>query len=147
MAGGKGKSSGGKSSGGKTAVDGPKKQQSHSARAGLQVRYLFIHSSNLDLIHANFPSTTSYSITLSNNIHILRYPSPESCNRRACMRVIYTINLTEPDILSHCTTPTIISIPFWNVLQTMHLDMDISTSENYSRKNLRCSQCLPCSVV
>jgi hypothetical protein len=38
MAGGKGKSSGGKSSGGKTSVDGPKKQQSHSARAGLQVR-------------------------------------------------------------------------------------------------------------
>lgn len=38
MAGGKGKSSGGKSSGGKTsAADGPKKQQSHSARAGLQV--------------------------------------------------------------------------------------------------------------
>ncbi|KAJ9160733.1 histone-fold-containing protein [Coniochaeta ligniaria NRRL 30616] len=37
MAGGKGKSSGGKSSGGKTsAADGPKKQQSHSARAGLQ---------------------------------------------------------------------------------------------------------------
>lgn len=39
MAGGKGKSSGGKSSGGKTsATEGPKKQQSHSARAGLQVR-------------------------------------------------------------------------------------------------------------
>ena len=39
MAGGKGKSSGGKSSGGKTSgVDGSKKQQSHSARAGLQVR-------------------------------------------------------------------------------------------------------------
>ena len=39
MAGGKGKSSGGKSSGGKTSgVDGAKKQQSHSARAGLQVR-------------------------------------------------------------------------------------------------------------
>lgn len=37
MAGGKGMSSGGKSSGGKTSVDGPKKQQSHSARAGLQV--------------------------------------------------------------------------------------------------------------
>ena len=38
MAGGKGKSAGGKSSGGKTsAADGPKKQQSHSARAGLQV--------------------------------------------------------------------------------------------------------------
>lgn len=38
MAGGKGKSSGGKSSGGKTsAADGQKKQQSHSARAGLQV--------------------------------------------------------------------------------------------------------------
>jgi hypothetical protein len=38
MAGGKGKSSGGKSSGGKTSAnDGPKKQQSHSARAGLQV--------------------------------------------------------------------------------------------------------------
>lgn len=38
MAGGKGKSSGGKSSGGKTsAAEGPKKQQSHSARAGLQV--------------------------------------------------------------------------------------------------------------
>ncbi len=38
MAGGKGKSSGGKSSGGKTsAADTPKKQQSHSARAGLQV--------------------------------------------------------------------------------------------------------------
>jgi len=37
MAGGKGKSSGGKSSGGKTSgVDGSKKQQSHSARAGLQ---------------------------------------------------------------------------------------------------------------
>lgn len=38
MAGGKGKSAGGKSSGGKTsAAEGPKKQQSHSARAGLQV--------------------------------------------------------------------------------------------------------------
>jgi hypothetical protein len=38
MAGGKGKSSGGKSSGGKTSgADGSKKQQSHSARAGLQV--------------------------------------------------------------------------------------------------------------
>lgn len=41
MAGGKGKSSGGKSSGGKTSAnDGPKKQQSHSARAGLQVSSL-----------------------------------------------------------------------------------------------------------
>lgn len=39
MPGGKGKSSGGKSSGGKTSVDGHKKQMSHSARAGLQVRY------------------------------------------------------------------------------------------------------------
>jgi hypothetical protein len=36
MAGGKGKS-GGKSSGGKTGADGSKKQQSHSAKAGLQV--------------------------------------------------------------------------------------------------------------
>ncbi|OAQ99077.1 hypothetical protein LLEC1_06407 [Akanthomyces lecanii] len=37
MPGGKGKSSGGKSSGGKTSgADGQKKQQSHSARAGLQ---------------------------------------------------------------------------------------------------------------
>jgi histone H2A len=37
MAGGKGKSSGGKSSGGKTStVEGSKKQQSHSTRAGLQ---------------------------------------------------------------------------------------------------------------
>ena len=50
MAGGKGKSSGGKSSGGKTSVDGPKKQQSHSARAGLQVsrvvdeRHMFLFS-------------------------------------------------------------------------------------------------------
>lgn len=42
MPGGKGKSSGGKSSGGKTSVEGPKKQQSHSARAGLQVRSSFI---------------------------------------------------------------------------------------------------------
>jgi hypothetical protein len=42
MAGGKGKSSGGKSSGGKTGVEGPKKQQSHSARAGLQVRRVSI---------------------------------------------------------------------------------------------------------
>lgn len=39
MAGGKGKSSGGKSSGGKTSAEGPKKQQSHSARAGLQVSF------------------------------------------------------------------------------------------------------------
>jgi hypothetical protein len=39
MAGGKGKSSGGKSSGGKTSADGNKKQQSHSARAGLQVSF------------------------------------------------------------------------------------------------------------
>ncbi|KND94277.1 Histone H2A.Z [Tolypocladium ophioglossoides CBS 100239] len=38
MPGGKGKSSGGKSSGGKTSAEGHKKQQSHSARAGLQVR-------------------------------------------------------------------------------------------------------------
>jgi hypothetical protein len=37
MAGGKGKSSGGKSSGGKVGVDGSKKQQSHSSKAGLQV--------------------------------------------------------------------------------------------------------------
>jgi histone H2A len=37
MAGGKGKSSGGKSSGGKVGVDGNKKQQSHSSKAGLQV--------------------------------------------------------------------------------------------------------------
>src|SRR3569833_318499 len=38
MPGGKGKTYGGKSSGGKTsAADGSKKQQSHSARAGLQV--------------------------------------------------------------------------------------------------------------
>jgi hypothetical protein len=50
MAGGKGKSSGGKSSGGKTSgVDGPKKQQSHSARAGLQVcsvivEYFVLHA-------------------------------------------------------------------------------------------------------
>jgi histone H2A len=36
MPGGKGKSSGGKSSGGKTSAEGSKKQQSHSARAGLQ---------------------------------------------------------------------------------------------------------------
>ncbi|KYK56238.1 Histone H2A [Drechmeria coniospora] len=36
MPGGKGKSSGGKSSGGKTSAEGHKKQQSHSARAGLQ---------------------------------------------------------------------------------------------------------------
>ena len=41
MPGGKGKSSGGKSSGGKTSgADGQKKQQSHSARAGLQVSFL-----------------------------------------------------------------------------------------------------------
>ncbi|TQV94334.1 hypothetical protein IF1G_07213 [Cordyceps javanica] len=40
MPGGKGKSSGGKSSGGKTSgVEGQKKQQSHSARAGLQVSF------------------------------------------------------------------------------------------------------------
>ena len=37
MAGGKGKSSGGKSSGGKVGIDGSKKQQSHSSKAGLQV--------------------------------------------------------------------------------------------------------------
>ena len=37
MAGGKGKSSGGKSSGGKVGIDGGKKQQSHSSKAGLQV--------------------------------------------------------------------------------------------------------------
>jgi hypothetical protein len=45
MAGGKGKSSGGKSSGGKTSgVEGPKKQQSHSQRAGLQVCPVIIES-------------------------------------------------------------------------------------------------------
>lgn len=38
MAGGKGKSAGGKSSGGKVGADGSKKQQSHSQKAGLQVR-------------------------------------------------------------------------------------------------------------
>jgi len=37
MPGGKGKSSGGKSSGGKVGIDGGKKQQSHSSKAGLQV--------------------------------------------------------------------------------------------------------------
>ncbi|PCD44837.1 hypothetical protein AU210_000289 [Fusarium oxysporum f. sp. radicis-cucumerinum] len=42
MPGGKGKSSGGKSSGGKTsAAEGTKKQQSHSARAGLQLSTMF----------------------------------------------------------------------------------------------------------
>lgn len=46
MPGGKGKSSGGKSSGGKTSgADGQKKQQSHSARAGLQVSpFVFLQS-------------------------------------------------------------------------------------------------------
>jgi hypothetical protein len=43
MPGGKGKSSGGKSSGGKTSAEGAKKQQSHSARAGLQVRSFVAH--------------------------------------------------------------------------------------------------------
>jgi hypothetical protein len=47
MAGGKGKSSGGKSSGGKTSADGAKKQQSHSARAGLQVRCIGVRVQNL----------------------------------------------------------------------------------------------------
>lgn len=48
MAGGKGKSSGGKSSGGKTsATEGQKKQQSHSARAGLQVRKKIVQSAFL----------------------------------------------------------------------------------------------------
>ena len=42
MPGGKGKSAGGKSSGGKTSVEGSKKQQSHSARAGLQVREMHV---------------------------------------------------------------------------------------------------------
>lgn len=39
MAGGKGKSAGGKSSGGKVGLDGKQKQQSHSTKAGLQVRF------------------------------------------------------------------------------------------------------------
>jgi hypothetical protein len=58
MAGGKGKSSGGKSSGGKTSgVDGSKKQQSHSARAGLQVcsvgiEYCIIHALGADALEA-----------------------------------------------------------------------------------------------
>jgi hypothetical protein len=42
MPGGKGKSSGGKSSGGKTSAEGAKKQQSHSARAGLQVSRILV---------------------------------------------------------------------------------------------------------
>ncbi|KJR86825.1 uncharacterized protein SPSK_02599 [Sporothrix schenckii 1099-18] len=60
MAGGKGKSSGGKSSGGKTSADGPKKQQSHSARAGLQLvacdgtpRYLSRRRSNTPTNYAH----------------------------------------------------------------------------------------------
>lgn len=62
MAGGKGKSSGGKSSGGKTsAAEGPKKQQSHSARAGLQVR-----SSPIVILHVTIP------------------PQLRSCPRRLC---------------------------------------------------------------
>lgn len=47
MAGGKGKSSGGKSSGGKTSAEGAKKQQSHSARAGLQVSFRLFESSSI----------------------------------------------------------------------------------------------------
>lgn len=58
MAGGKGKSSGGKSSGGKTsAAEVPKKQQSHSARAGLQVRK-FTSRRFSSLLAALIPSTT-----------------------------------------------------------------------------------------
>lgn len=69
MAGGKGKSSGGKSSGGKTsAADGQKKQQSHSARAGLQVRNSLLLQMNIvqkrrfhPTTHARLNSTTQHS--------------------------------------------------------------------------------------
>lgn len=61
MAGGKGKSSGGKSSGGKTSAnDGPKKQQSHSARAGLQVSFVlffFFFSSLFGTLRSDAPMT------------------------------------------------------------------------------------------
>jgi len=57
MAGGKGKSSGGKSSGGKVGIDGNKKQQSHSSKAGLQVsiaQALFQQFSRSTLFLAGF---------------------------------------------------------------------------------------------
>lgn len=61
MAGGKGKSSGGKSSGGKTSAnDSPKKQQSHSARAGLQVSslaFFFFFSSLFGTLRSDAPMT------------------------------------------------------------------------------------------
>lgn len=64
MAGGKGKSSGGKSSGGKTsAAEGPKKQQSHSSRAGLQVSIaspLFASAPPGDYSSPSTPVTTPY---------------------------------------------------------------------------------------
>jgi hypothetical protein len=68
MAGGKGKSAGGKSSGGKTsaAAEGPKKQQSHSARAGLQVRIDCIEPQSIDShLHISFCS----AISALNSIH------------------------------------------------------------------------------
>lgn len=67
MAGGKGKSSGGKSSGGKTsAADGPKKQQSHSARAGLQVRevFIFIYDMGGNCIASSSPPRRRRSIAV-----------------------------------------------------------------------------------
>lgn len=55
MAGGKGKSSGGKTSGGKAGLDGNKKQQSHSSKAGLQVSIAQLHYQLLRIICDVFP--------------------------------------------------------------------------------------------
>lgn len=55
MPGGKGKS-GGKTSGGKASADGPKKQQSHSARAGLQVSSLLVMLRHVCRVLSRSPS-------------------------------------------------------------------------------------------
>lgn len=96
MAGGKGKSSGGKSSGGKTsAADGQKKQQSHSARAGLQVSSICKSppTSSTAQIHAIRPPTKS-----RNSRQHLDAPQPDAF--LPCI----SLQLTRPP--SMCTTAT-----------------------------------------
>lgn len=84
MAGGKGKSSGGKSSGGKTAVDGPKKQQSHSARAGLQVRYSHFHYWRQFILALPCPALSRLVVDRSASPD--HCPSPGSLQRKTCTR-------------------------------------------------------------
>lgn len=106
MAGGKGKSSGGKSSGGKTSAgEGPKKQQSHSQRAGLQVRdtalcHIIKHRA---LMPSNNPTVEFSNVSVPTNLMRRVLSHTHTTLKRASLRHCVT-RTAAPTNAKSCST-------------------------------------------